>query len=258
MPSAQSRSLGATARDWLPPVLTRWLQKKREPRYMSIHGLDRKLEELMNFDGGFYVELGANDGKTQSNSWYFNKHRGWRGVLVEPSQSNYFKCRENRPVGNSIYCAACVSFDYPHEFVKIAYANLMSAPIGLESDVENPHAHARKGAALHAQTEEIFEFGALARPLSILLDQSNAPAEMDFLSLDVEGAELEVLKGIDHERHRFRYLLIEGRDLERLRLYLEPHGYQFIENLSPLDRLFRNVRRSAQTSSMLHGKSGKT
>ena len=240
-----SRNLSSIARDWLPPVLTRWMQKRREPRYMSIYGLDRKLEQLMDFDGGFYVELGANDGKTQSNSWYFNKYRHWRGVLIEPSQSNYFKCRENRPVGNSIYCAACVSFDYPHEFVKIAYANLMSAPIGLESDVENPHAHAEKGASLHAQTEEIFEFGAIARPLSALLDQSDVPAEMDFLSLDVEGAEIEVLKGIDHQRHRFRYLLIEGRDLDRLRSYLEPNGYQYMESLSPLDRLFRNVQRAA-------------
>lgn len=241
----ESSTLSLLAKNWLPPVAQRWIRKRREPRYMALHDIDRKLEKLLDFDNGFYVELGANDGKTQSNSWYFNQYRNWRGVLVEPSQANYFKCRENRPVGNHVFCAACVGYDYPHEFVKIAYANLMSAPIGLDSDVADPHAHAQKGVRQHAQADEAFVFGALAKPLSELLDIANAPASMDFLSLDVEGAELEVLKGVDHRRHRFRYLLIEGRDLARLRNFLEPHGYQYIESWSGYDRLFRDVRRKS-------------
>lgn len=207
-------------------------------KYASLNQLDRKLEKYVDYDGGFFVELGANDGVTQSNSLYFEKHRGWRGVLVEPAPQNFLKCRQNRSDRNSIYCAACVSFDYDQEFVRIAYSNLMSTPISLESDIQDPRAHARLGDRFLGQGETMFEFGAVARPLNSLLQDAGAPRQIDFLSLDVEGAELEVLKGVDHEAFRFKFILVECRDFTRLNAYLDSKGYRFVEKLSSQDYLF--------------------
>ncbi len=207
-------------------------------KYASLNGLDKKLEKYLDFDGGYFVELGANDGITQSNSLYFEKHRNWRGLLVEPAPQNFLKCRQNRSPSNSIYCAACVSFDYRQEFVRIAYSNLMSTPVGLDSDIKDPHAHAKLGGQFLGNGETVFEFGAVARTLNSLLLDAGAPRLIDFLSLDVEGAELEVLKGVDHQAFRFKYLLVECRNFTRLNDYLQIHGYRFVEKLSEQDYLF--------------------
>ena len=211
-------------------------------KYFSLNQLDRKLEKYVDYDNGYFVELGANDGITQSNSLYFERQRNWRGLLVEPAPQNFLKCRQNRSVRNSIYCAACVSFDYAQEFVRIAYSNLMSTSLSLESDIQDPRAHSKMGDRFLGSGETIFEFGAVARTLNALLLDAHAPKKIDFLSLDVEGAELEVLKGIDHQTFRFKYLLVECRDFARLSAYLEKQGYCYIEKLSEQDYLFASVQ----------------
>lgn len=207
-------------------------------KYFSLNQLDRQLEKYVDYDSGYFVELGANDGVTQSNSLYFEKHRNWRGLLVEPAPQNYLKCRQNRSSEDSIYCAACVSFDYGQEFVRIAYSNLMSTPVSLESDIQDPHAHAELGGQFLGDGETVFEFGAIARTLNSLLLDAGAPQLIDFLSLDVEGAELDVLKGVDHQAFRFKYILVECRDFPRLSVYLKDQGYSFVEKLSGQDYLF--------------------
>jgi hypothetical protein len=55
------------------------------------------------------------------------------------------KCLANRSKKNQIFCNACVSFEFKDRFVEIAFSNLMSSPIGLESDVLDPVSHAESG-----------------------------------------------------------------------------------------------------------------
>ncbi len=207
-------------------------------RYFGLNQLDRKLEKYLNFNDGYFVELGANDGVTQSNTLYYERHRNWRGVLVEPTPHNYLLCRKNRSPGNYIVCHACTSFDYEQEFVAIAYSNLMSSPFRLESDVDDPLAHAQEGRRFLPPAEDNFIFGALAKPLSTILDEAAAPRQIDLLSLDVEGAEIEVLKGIDHGKYRFKFMCIESRNIDKLTAYLAGVGYRFVEPLSVHDYLF--------------------
>lgn len=206
--------------------------------YYGLHGLDKKLESYLDIDNGFFVELGANDGVTQSNTLYFEQNRGWRGVLIEPILHNFLKCHQNRSSENSIFCAACVSNNYDDPFVRLTYANLMTAPRGVESDIADPVAHARSGAVHLSPGEQPVEVMAIARTLTSLLDEAGAPSVMDLLSLDVEGAEIEVLKGLDHQRYRFRYLLVECRDPLRLGAYLSDVGYVPVDKLSQHDYLF--------------------
>jgi FkbM family methyltransferase len=209
-------------------------------KYYGLHGLDKKLESYLDFDGGFFVELGANDGVAQSNTLYFERERGWRGVLIEPILHNYLKCRQNRSEDNAFFCAACVSDRYAEPYVRLTYANLMTAPHGVVSDIADPSQHAQSGSMYLPAGEVPVDVMAVARTLSSLLDEAQAPFKIDLLSLDVEGGELEVLKGINHSRHRFRYMLIECRDPQRLASYLTEVGYVLIDKISQHDYLYAN------------------
>jgi FkbM family methyltransferase len=226
----------------LPPILFDIYKKikNRKIVYYSLNDLDKKIERYLDFDNGFFVELGANDGITQSNTLHFEKFRNWRGILIEPTPHNYLLCRENRSAENYIRCCACTSFDYKEKFVEIAYSNLMSSPLGLESDVADPTENAKIGKRFLKPTEDNFIFGALASPLNDILKSANAPILMDLLSLDVEGAEIEVLKGIDHKTYRFKYMCIECRNIDKLAGYLNQVGYSLVEPLSGQDYLFKN------------------
>jgi len=205
----------------------------------SLSKLDKKLEKYVDFDKGFFVELGANDGLTYSNSLYFELKRNWRGILIEPSPYNFKKCVANRGLNNSIFCNACVGFEYVDKYVDIKYANLMSISNNLDLDLSNKKLHIEKAKKHLRNNEIVFSFGAKSRTLNDILDEAKAPLNIDFLSLDVEGAELEVLKGIDFEKYKFKYLLIEVRDLKRMQLFLKKYNYFLLDQFSFHDYLFK-------------------
>lgn len=243
-----SKQLRDALKQLTPPLL--WgignrfkkFRNRNKKNYYSIHGLDQKIERYLPQENGFYVELGANDGISQSNTLYFEQYKNWRGVLVEPTPNNYLKCLTNRSKENYIACNACVSFDYKDHFVEILFSNLMTSSLGLETDIKDPIAHANAGTQFLAGDERVFSFGAVAKTLNQILIDANAPQKIDFLSLDVEGAEIEVLKGIDHSKFRFQYLCVECQDLEKLKVYLQQYDYELVEQLSYHDYLFQDKK----------------
>ncbi len=216
--------------------------KNYNGRYFSLNDLDKKLEKYLPERGGFFVELGANDGVDQSNTLYFERYKGWNGVLVEPVLHNYFSCKENRSLKNKIFCNACVSFGYKEKFVPIAYANLMTTPLIEKSDISEKDKHLERGRNFLKSHEDVVVFGAAAKTLNDILIESGAPESIDLLSLDVEGAELEVLEGVDLAKFSFRYMCIECRDINRMCSYLHGHGYELVEKLSVHDYLFRAIK----------------
>ena len=226
----------------IPKYLKSKLLKRHSSKYFGIYleneklFLDEKLEKYLNYSNGFFVELGANNGVEQSNSLHFEKFKNWKGVLVEPSPENYLKCINNRSNNSQIFCNACVSFDYQGKYVEIAYGDLQSTSSDLESDILNSKNHAANG--IPSKRPPIF--GAIAATLNQILITSNAPQNIDLLSLDVEGAEIEVLKGLNHTQFRFKYLCIECRNIEKLEKFLSDYGYVLEEKLTQHDYLFKN------------------
>ena len=208
--------------------------------YVALNNLDKQLEAYCNHQDGYYVELGANDGITQSNSFYFEKKKNWKGVLIEPSPNNYLKCRQNRDPSNKFFCNACVSFDFKEEYVEMIYANLMTVSHNLEKDIDSESSFLKRSLKYLDKYEDHFTFGAKAKTLTDLLIEADSPNIIDFLSLDVEGSEMEVLKGLDFKKFHFHFLLIESRSIDILKNFLLTHGYVLEKKFSQHDFLFKN------------------
>jgi FkbM family methyltransferase len=223
--------------------------KAAESAFRGLNGLDRHLAEHLDLSRpGFFVELGANDGLRQSNTYFLEQVHGWRGVLIEPALNNYLDLIRNRSTENEFFCAACVSFDHAEEFVRLTYANLMSVSVSLEMDLPDAVQHIREGSQFLRDDREIVDFGAVARPLSDILSEAEAPSRIDLLSLDVEGAEMEVLRGVDHWQHRFDRIVVECRDVARLDAYLGEAGYRRVAQLSVHDYLYADDRDAVPAS----------
>ena len=213
------------------PVILKKILKKSHAR----NELDLKLKKYLNFSGGFFIELGAHDGITQSNTFYYEKKYNWKGILIEPVPKLFNYCKKYRSNKNLYFCNACVSFDFNKDKVKLIYSNLMTTAVDLTSD------DYRKK---HLADPELnfFErnnyFYANARTLNSILKESKAPNIIDFFSLDVEGAEFDVLYGIDFSIYNFKYIIIETDNFERLDKFMTNKNYKFINKYNSNDYLY--------------------
>lgn len=209
-------------------------------RYYGLSSLDQKIEKYLPNKNGYFVELGANDGISQSNTKYFEVFKGWRGVLVEAYQPNYLKCVKNRKKSTKSFNAACVSFAFQDTKIRFLYSNLMSISLDAKNEIMDREAHANEGRQFLESTDEVHEFETHARTLDSILREAGAPQLIDLLSLDVEGSELEVLSGINHDEYRFRYICVEARNFQTMNSYMQRYGYEFVEQLTSHDLLYKN------------------
>lgn len=221
----------------LPLYFTDWenngssfLLRKR--RSWSLYSIDHKLNKyLKDIKNGFFIEAGANDGLSQSNSYYFEFYKNWRGLLVEPIEELYQKCLENRSRQTIIENCALVTRDYAGSEVDIIYTPVCN---GLMSVLDGAHAPARLAMA----QEKGIRRKAAAHTLGSLLDKHGIQ-HADILLLDIECYELQALQGIDFEKHHITYLLIEELDNDgKIEEYLKP-WYTRIDQLTHHDYLYK-------------------
>jgi FkbM family methyltransferase len=201
--------------------------------------LHAQIKKLFASTRGYFFEVGANDGLNQSNTAYLEKYEGWHGILVEPLPMQFRKCVANRPAATVIN-AALVSRDFSGRTVEISYANLMSTVNDPERNLLSVESHVATGSQFLTEDEKALSghpFIVPALTVSAVLDNAGQ-ARVDFFSLDVEGYEAEVLKGIDFSRHRPRYFLIEARDKPQIDRFMAAQEYRYVARWSEQDFLY--------------------
>ena len=171
---------------------------------LAPYGIDKKLEAyLPNY--GFFIEVGANDGVSESNTYYLERIKGWKGILIEPIPDLYRECIQARP-NSTVFNCALISSDYNEPTIEMHYGHLMSVVKGALGDSAADKKHLEWAKRFHQI--ESYDIKAPAKTLTSILDELGID-EIDFFSLDVEGFELNVLKGLDFNKYRPKYMLIE-------------------------------------------------
>ena len=182
--------------------------------------LQHKLNQIFNKKKGFFIELGANNGLFQSNTAFFEKNMEWKGILIEPSPKGYKLCKKNRP--NSVCLNyACVSNDYKNKYI--------------EGDFEDGHPMSSvNGVRLGKKKLVKVKATTLEKILNVHCD-----TDIDFLSLDTEGYELEILKGLNLDKYRPKYMLIEiyKKDYDNILNFLNFHNYKLLSNFTNYNKI---------------------
>jgi FkbM family methyltransferase len=160
---------------------------------------------------GFFVEVGANEPRARSQTFHLEQ-AGWTGVLIEPQPLLAAELRAQRNC--KVFAVACSS---PH-----------NAGRTLPLHVAGPLSSLDRGRMAPGAAPE----GVIAVPvrtLDAVLEEAGAPGGFEFLSIDVEGHELDVLRGFDIVHWRPQLILLEDHvgDLSKHRA-LRAAGYRIV------------------------------
>jgi len=166
---------------------------------------------FFNGASGFFVEVGANDPQKRSQSWHLEQI-GWKGILVEPEPELAKRLCQSRTA--AVFAVACSSPENAGRLLPFYIAGPLSS---LDRDAMAPG----------SQPETVINVPA--RTLDDILVEAGAPQPLDFLSIDVEGHEIEVLRGFDFAHWRPHLILLEDHvsNLRKHR-FVKAAGYQLV------------------------------
>ena len=185
--------------------------------YKSQIGQDKWVHSVLgDKKNGFFVELGASDGVELSNTYFFEKNLGWNGICIEPNPNFHAAISKNR---SSHICFNCVSNKDDEEIDFTICGHASGATVT---------------AGPFTQSDTIIK--VKTKTLKTIFEMYNAPVRIDYLSLDVEGHEYEILKAFPFNEYVINCITVEhnephtGSEMRmKLREILELNGYKFIK-----------------------------
>lgn len=173
-----------------------------------------------NKEGGYFIEIGASDGINLSNTYLLETKYKWKGICCEPIPYNFEKLIINRPTAkcykDALYnkSGLTLTFDIAHNF------DLLSGITDHIAD-DNYYVNSNK-TSIQVNTITLLD----------VLNNANAPSFIEYMSLDTEGSEFEILKGVDFNKYTFGLIDIEHNYNEPRRTHIKnlltSNGYTYI------------------------------
>jgi FkbM family methyltransferase len=178
------------------------------------------LDFYKNKRNGFFIEIGAVDGIDLSNTYLLETKYDWKGICVEALPHQFDSLVKNRPNSKCISKAVfnesglTVSFSISHKYELLSG---MSDYLG------------SNWRPVVEENRTIINVETIT--LQDILDENKAPTFIDYISLDTEGTELEILKSVDLNKYTFGLIDVEHNYLEpkrtQIKEYLTSNGYSF-------------------------------
>jgi len=194
--------------------------------YASQAGQDQVIDQIFKGKrGGTFVDIGAYDGVSGSNSLFFERARGWSGVMVEPVEMQRKRAEQQRSAPCLPYAVAAEDGTASFMAVTEGYTQMS----GLIDQYETEMLDRVRADPRHSEQMITVE----TRTLSAVLTEADI-LNPDFISLDIEGGELAALEAFPFDQHRVKAWAIENNnsspDIANL---MRAKGYNLIEFCGP-------------------------
>ena len=166
--------------------------------------------------GGYFLEIGASDGVKFSNTYLLEQKYNWSGICVEPIKDDYEKLIKNR----SCHCSDLAVYSNSNEELEfdIYEYNLLS---GLNKHINT-----------YSNQPIIEKIIVKTITLNDLLEKYNAPLFIEYMSIDTEGSEYEILSVFDFDKYKFGLIHVEHNYEEPKRQLIKElllkNGYTYI------------------------------
>lgn len=179
------------------------------------------LDQTSYKERGFFVDIGAADGITGSNTFILEKFYKWHGICVDPNpvfMQSLFNCRDSFVSTLCVYSETgkILPFKFCTDENQFFGWNFRS---GIQSHL----------AAIDEEVNKSFSsINVLTISLNDLLELYKAPTEIDYISLDTEGSEYEILKTFNFDKYKVRCFTIEhdfGEARQLIYKLMTDHGY---------------------------------
>lgn len=168
--------------------------------------LEKKIHEIFNFNpNGFFIDIGAHDGISLSNT-KFLEEIGWDGICIEPHPNVFKKLIENRKC-QSVNCAIW-NEDTTVNFLSLSgYTEMLS---GIYESYDPRHyQRILNELSVHGGNSEMIKINA--NKFESIVDVT----KIDFLSIDTEGSELQILEQIDFNKYNIKAICVENNFFEK-------------------------------------------
>jgi len=191
---------------------------------------DLFVDWMLQKKNGIFIEFGACDGINISNTYYLEKYMGWSGILLEPAKSWHNNIKINRP--NCIIDFRCVSDESGNEVS--FYENADPALSSLNNNFFSNNSYKVKTVSLN---DVFFEHEEM------LLKKFNKIESIDFISIDTEGTEYQILKKFNFNKYSPKIIIVEHNfdpiKSKLLKRLIEAHDYvNLFPELSAYDYFF--------------------
>lgn len=200
---------------------------------LSLHSKSQRNQDLLvaaicHFKkGGYFVEFGATNGVDLSNTHLLEKRMSWKGILAEPAKQWHNDLLKNRSVHISKDCVWSTS-GQDLDFTEVGE---LSTLVEFKNN---------DGFILERARKPIYKVRTIS--LFDLLQKYKAPAVIEYLSVDTEGSEFEILKNFPFDRYTFKVITVEhnySANRKAVADLLTSNGYkQIYENLSEWEDWF--------------------
>lgn len=195
--------------------------------YYGQHGEDRHIQEFFAPDHkGVCIDVGANEPVSGSNTYYFEQ-KGWKVYSIEPNPYCVQRLKEHR---QNVFNLAIS--DKNQKDVTFTICTLNNGEQGaissLEIDEKLLQAH-------HMYSPKLEKITVETKTLDTFIEENNI-IEIDFVSIDTEGTELDVLKGFDINKFSPKLFIIENNyDSADIAEYLKDFGYVRVKRVAVND-----------------------
>jgi FkbM family methyltransferase len=179
---------------------------------------------------GYFVDIGAHDGVTFSNSKFFEE-LGWSGVCVEPNPSVFKKLKENRTSSTKCVMKAVSKEKKEDNFTFIEKINDENDNLNMLGGLTDRFTPNGITSINKIEKDPLYRTTQIKVNTDIF---SNiiTNREIDYLSIDTEGNELDILQTIDFNDYRIKMITVENNNYNNtIQDYLVPKNYKFITRL---------------------------